>query len=191
MAKRIVFANIKGGCGKTTLANELAFSLDRTDTPYSYHDMDGQRGGTHTDKQNTDAVVHIADTAAAIEVDDLMDLARAADVVVIPTRSGKVDVYSFAETLETFRKSNPDAKIIVVHNGWNRFRLARDFGEWLEQNSHGAPIYRLPQSEPVAMAGTLDVSVQQHAKRSSGAKAMRDIVNAIRAAAGLETEGLE
>lgn len=189
MAKRIVVANIKGGNGKTTIANELAYSLDRTGTPYSFFDMDGQRGGAHAEMQNQDAVVNIADTAGSIETDDLHDLAQVADVVVIPTRSSKLDVYSFAETLNTVRNANPNAAIIVIQNGWNRYRLARDFGEWLDENAGGAPIYRLPQSEPVAMAMTRDVSVQEENKRSSGAKAMQEIVDAIRIAAGLESEG--
>lgn len=188
MAKRIVVANIKGGNGKTTIANELAYSLDRSHIPYSFFDMDGQRGGAHTETEHPDAVVNIADTAGSIETGDLHDLAKAADVVVIPTRSSKLDVYSFAETLNTVRDANPDAVVIVIHNGWNRYRLARDFGEWLTDNAHGAPVYQLPQSEPIAMAMTRDVSVQEQNRRSSGAKAMQEIVNAIRIAAGLESE---
>lgn len=185
---RIVFVNVKGGSGKTTLANELAFSLDRTGTPYSYYDMDGQRGGAHDTAKNPDAVVSIADTAASMTTEDLARVTRAAAVVVIPTRSSKLDAHSFAETLETARQANPEAAVIIVHNAWNRFTLARDFGGWLEGHAHGAPIYRLPQSEPVAMAMTRGVSVQDQARRSSGAKAMQEIVNAIRAAAGVETE---
>lgn len=188
MATRIVVANIKGGNGKTTIANEVAFSLDRTGTAYSFFDMDGQRGGAHADAETPDAAVNIADTAGSIETDDLRDLAAAADVVVIPTRSSRLDVYSFAETLHTVRDANPMAAIIVVHNGWNRYRLARDFGDWLTQNAPGCDIYRLPQSEPVAMAGTRGISVQDENRRSAGARAMQVIVDAIRAAAGLESE---
>lgn len=191
MAKRIVVANIKGGNGKTTIANELAFSFDRTGTPYSFFDLDGQRGGAHAQSEHSGAVVIIADTAGSIEADDLRDLARAADVVVIPTRSSKLDVYSFAETLQTVRGANPDAAVIIVHNGWNRYTLARDFGEWLDEHADGAPIYRLPQSEPVAMAMTRDVSVQEQNRRSSGARAMQTIVDAIRQAAGIEMEGAD
>lgn len=186
--KRIAFANIKGGTGKTTLANELAFSLDRSGIPYSYFDMDGQRGGAHVQTERDDAAITIADTAGSFEVSDLETIARAADVVVIPTRSSGLDVYAFSETLQTVREANPDAKVIIVQNGWNRYNLARDYAEWLTNHGEGMTILQLPQSEAVAQAATHKLSVLELSKRSSGAKAMRVIVDVIREAAGLAKE---
>ena len=42
--KTILIANQKGGCGKTLVVDELAFSFDRTDVKYSLYDLDGQGG---------------------------------------------------------------------------------------------------------------------------------------------------
>lgn len=186
--KRVVFANIKGGSGKTTVANELAFSLDRTGIQYSFFDLDGQRGGAHTTTQNPDAVVSIADTAAAMETTDLKELAKAADIVVIPTRHSKLDVYSFAETLGIVRETNPNAIVVVIHNGWNRYNLAKDFDAWLKVNAEDTTIMQLPQSEAISMAATQGVSVLDVNRRCSGARAILEIVSTIRECLGLEKE---
>lgn len=186
---RIAVVAVKGGVGKTTLSNEIAFSLDRTGTPYSYYDMDGQRGGTHTETETEGADVMIADTPAAAEADDLERLAQAADVVVIPTRTGRLEMYSMTETVQTVRRANPDAKIIIVHNATNRYRLAREYREWLDSHADGASVYALPQAEAIPQAQALGQSVITYAKRSRAAQAMRDVVDAVRIAAGLDAEG--
>lgn len=186
--KRIAVIAVKGGVGKTTIANEIAYSLDRTNTPYSYYDMDGQRGGAHTETETNEALVQIADTPAAIEMDDLIRLAHAADVVVIPTRTGVYEMYSWAETLQTIRRENPNAKIIIVHNAINRYRLAREYREWLDNHSDGASIYSVPQAEAVPQSQSKHKSVIKYAPRSKVAGAMLDVVNAIRDAAELPRE---
>lgn len=186
--KRIAFVNIKGGTGKSTLANELAFSFDRSGIPYSYYDFDGQRGGAHEELEREDAQVMVADTASAITTEDLTEAARAADIIVVPMRSSGLDAYSFAETIDTVMKANPEAQIIVIQNAWNRYSLSKDFEAWIEEHAPTATVYKLPQSEAIAQAATLKVSVLEHSKRSSGAKAMRVITNGIRKAAGLEDE---
>ncbi len=40
--KTILIANQKGGCGKTLVVDELAFSFDRTDVKYSFMTLTGR-----------------------------------------------------------------------------------------------------------------------------------------------------
>lgn len=188
MTRRIAVVAVKGGVGKTTLANELAYSLDRTGTPYSYYDMDGQRGGMHSETETEDAAVVIADTPAAAEAEDLERLAKAANVVVIPTRTGRLEMYSMTETLQTIRRANPEAKIIIVHNAANRYRLSREYREWLDEHAEGADVCSIPQAEAIPQAQARGESVVTYAKRSRAAQAVSEVVNEIRKAAELETE---
>lgn len=186
--KRIAIIAIKGGTGKSTLANELAFSLDRSNIPYSYYDMDGQRGGAHTENEVSDARIMIADTPAAVESRGLKEIAQSADIVVIPTRTGAYEMYSWAETLHTIHQANPDAEIIIVHNAANRYRLSREYHEWLAENAAGAPVYTIPQAEAVPQAQALEKSVITYAPKSKAGQAFKIVVNAIREAAGLPRE---
>lgn len=186
--KRIVVLNIKGGVGKTVLADELAFSLDRTDTPYSYFDFDGQGGGTHEESLREDAIVQIADTPSAASTDDLTKWAEAADIAVIPTRSTGTDIPPLTETIETIREANPDIDIVFVQNAWNRWSLAKNFEEWLNSKAEGAPIIHVPQSELIAQAATLKKSALDVNAKSNAAKSILEYVNAVRKAAGLEPE---
>lgn len=37
----------KGGVGKSTIADEMAFSLDRSGIPFNFYDLDGKSGTLH------------------------------------------------------------------------------------------------------------------------------------------------
>lgn len=81
--KTILIANQKGGCGKTLVVDELAFSFDRTDVKYSLYDLDGQGGIIHEPKVIDDADYAIVDTPGYIS-DNLGELIQGADLIIIP-----------------------------------------------------------------------------------------------------------
>lgn len=188
--KRVFVMNTKGGCGKSTISNELAFSLDRTGTPYSYFDLDTQGGSAHKEALSDDAVVQVADTPARPTDDELARYARTADVVVIPVRSSSMDSQAFSHTLRTVRKNNPSASVIIVQNGWNRFTAAKEFGEWLEKKAEqsNATVFPLSQSDMIVQAQAKEASVVDWAPKARVSSQVLAIVNAVRSAAGIEPE---
>lgn len=188
--KRIFVMNTKGGCGKSTLANEIAFSLDRTGTPYSYFDLDSQGGSAHKESLSDDAVVQVADTPARPTEAELVKYAKRADVVVIPVRSSSMDSQAFSHTLRTVRENNPNAAVIVVQNGWNRWTAAKEFGAWLDKKAAQAKATVLPlsQSDMVVQAQAKRTSVVAWAPKARVSAQMLAIVNTVRTAAGLEPE---
>lgn len=187
--KRVFVMNIKGGVGKTTIANELAYSLDRTQTPYSFFELDTQGGSPHKDALNENAVLQIADTPAANPEEMNARWARAADIVIIPVRSSTLDAHAFVSTLQAVKERNPAAQIIVVQNYWTRYRAARDFGEWLRKTAgEDVQIFPLPNSEMFVQAAAANQSIKDRAPKSKAAKAMANIVNAVRSAANLDAE---
>lgn len=188
--KRVFVMNTKGGVGKSTIANEIAFSLDRTETPYSYFDLDTQGGSPHKEALSDDAVVQIADTPARPTDDELAKYAKTADVIVIPVRSSSMDSQAFTHTLRTVRQNNPDAAVIIVQNYWNRWSAAKDFGEWLGQKAAkaDAKIFPLSQSDMIVQATAKGQSVVDWAPKARVAEQVLTIVDSVREAAGLGKE---
>ena len=97
--KTILIANQKGGCGKTLVVDELAFSFDRTDVKYSLYDLDGQGGIIHEPKVIDDADYAIVDTPGYIS-DNLGELIQGADLIIIPTRTTYKDIQTLQTMLE-------------------------------------------------------------------------------------------
>ncbi len=185
--KRIVVMNSKGGSGKSLLARELAYSLERTKIPFNFYDFDRQRGSTPEIEQD-DAVVMIADTPAKIAKKQIAEFAKSADIIVIPTQTGMDDAGPTVETLEIARAANPNAKIIVVQNSWSRYRLASDYNKWLEDNIGNAELEKIPRSEMFGQARAANVSVISWAPRSRAASMLIETINSIRRAASLDDD---
>ncbi|MGN8936856.1 ParA family protein, partial [Collinsella sp. HCP28S3_E5] len=123
--KTILVCNQKGGVGKSLVADEIAFSFERSGIPVSFYDLDTQGGTLHETHEADGAQVAVVDTPGALQ-EGLADWLKEADVVVIPTRTTSRDI----EPLMRMRKAvfkNSRAKIVYVMNGWNRFKASRDF----------------------------------------------------------------
>ena len=165
--KTILVCNQKGGVGKSLVADEIAFSFERSGIPVSFYDLDTQGGTLHK--------THEADGA------------QEADVVVIPTRTTSRDI----EPLMRMRKAvfkNGRAKIVYVMNGWNRFKASRDFMEWFEGLAGDQTVATLPQSEAFVQAGAAGKSVVEFDRRGKAAKATLALVGTVREAAGFPKE---
>ena len=157
--KTILVCNQKGGVGKSLVADEIAFSFERSGIPVSFYDLDAQGGTLHRTQEADGAEVAVVDTPGALQ-EALSDWLREADVVVIPTRTTSRDI----EPLMRMRKAvfkRSRAKIVYVMNGWNRFKASRDFMEWFEGLAGDQTVVTLPQSEAFVQAGAAGVSVGQ------------------------------
>lgn len=142
--KTILVCNQKGGVGKSLVADEIAFSFERSGIPVSFYDLDAQGGTLHKTNEADGAQVAVVDTPGALQ-EALSDWLKEADVVVIPTRTTSRDI----EPLMRMRKAvfkHGRAKIVYVMNGWNRFKASRDFMEWFgglagdQTVVHAAPV---------------------------------------------------
>lgn len=184
--KTILVCNQKGGVGKSLCADELAFSFERTDTPVSFYDLDAQGGTLHVTHEVKDAKVAVVDTPGALQ-EALPEWLKAADVVVIPTRTTSRDI----ESLMRMRKAvfkHSRAKIVYVMNGWNRFKASRDFMDWFKGLAGEQTVVKLPQSEAFVQAGAAGKSIVEYAPRGKAAASVMELVNTMREAAGFEKE---
>lgn len=187
--KNIVVCNQKGGVGKSLIADELTFSLERSDIPVSFYDLDDQGGTIHETKENPGAEVSVVDTPGALQR-ELKKWIQAADVIVIPTRPTSRDITPLMRMRDAVIASDALPRTILVVNCWNRFRASRDFLEWLKGTDFPS-IFRMPQSEMFVQSSAANKSVVEYAPHSKAAKATIRVCNAIRSAAGLPNEAIK
>ena len=168
--KTILVCNQKGGVGKSLVADEIAFSFERSGIPVSFYDLDAQGGTLHRTRE-ADGVQPWWTRRGALQ-EALSEWLKEADVVVIPTRTTSRDI----EPLMRMRKAvfkHSRAKIVYVMNGWNRFKASRDFMEWFEGLAGDQTVVTLPQSEAFVQAGAAGVSVVEFDRRGKAARATR------------------
>lgn len=175
--KSVLVANQKGGTGKSTIADNLAWSLERTGIPYNFYDLDNQGGVFHQTKEVDGAAVSVIDTPGALQT-DMRRWMDAADCIVIPTRMTMMDMKPLQRMMEIVAKI--DCPVVYVLNGANRYRAAAGFEEWFREAAGAATALKLPQSEAIAQAAAYGVSVVEYAPRSPAALAMLALCNTVR-----------
>ena len=192
---KIVVLNPKGGCGKTTLATNIVNYYARQGAPPTLMDYDPQgysmrwlekrpktcapvHGVTAYDAlgstlQNADHLVHeesnvlVCDVPAAMEQDQIHDIAYDAHSILIPVMPSEIDVYSasrfIAELLLVAQFDRRDGQLAVVANRTRvntrsfktlmRFltslkipivSVLRDSQNYVHAAAHGVGIHDLP-----------------------------------------------
>lgn len=131
---RILVANAKGGCGKTTIATNLACQFARQGLVTSLIDQDPQGSATQwlAARAPQLPLIHgvqafhnpgattrswrlrnvplatqrvVIDTQAAMDVNELSDLIEFVDIIIIPVVPSAIDIRSFDGFLRQLRKS--------------------------------------------------------------------------------------
>lgn len=128
--KKVLVCNQKGGVGKSLIADELAFSFERSGIPLAFLDLDAQGGTIHRTDPNENAQVAVIDTPGALQP-QLKDWLADADVIVIPTRTTSRDIEPLMRMRQAVQAgARPGVPVVYVLNGWNRWRVSFDFLEW-------------------------------------------------------------
>ena len=65
--KTILVCNQKGGVGKSLVADEIAFSFERSGIPVSFYDLNTQGGTLHKTHEADGAQVAVVDTPGALQ----------------------------------------------------------------------------------------------------------------------------
>ena len=133
----IVVANKKGGVGKTTMSDEIAFALERRGRSTAYVSVDPQRGSVHASAAESwkDASYVVVDTHGGFG-DGSEDVIAMADVVVVPLLPSRKNLDSTIESLALVERLNPDARVFILINQYDgREATSRRFVE-LFQTRH-------------------------------------------------------
>ena len=187
--KKVLVCNQKGGTGKSFISDEIAFSLERTGVPIAFIDLDVQGGVIHQTSLRDDAVVTVIDTPGALQK-DLGDWMEESDLIIIPTRTTSRDIAPLLRMIEIVKARAKLKPILVVLNGWNRWRAASDFRDWLEEQGQtdDFTVMTLVQSEVVVQSSAAGQSVVTYAPKSQAAADIEAITEYVRRHVGLKSE---
>ncbi len=185
--KNILVVSQKGGVGKSTVSDEIAFSFDRTGIPYNFFDLDSQGGTIHPTSKNDKAVVSVVDTPPGLN-DDIPNWVKEADVIVIPTGTTYRDFEPLQRMKKIIDEHAPKAKILYVLNRWTRFTSSVMFESWFKSFIEPNNVCIIPFSEQFPQCGAYSESILSRRRNTKAATCTLEMVNKVRALVGLNPE---
>ncbi len=177
--KTILVMNQKGGVGKTLIANELAFALERDNIPFNFYDMDGQGSSLHKTAKMDGAEVQIVDTAGVLNV-KMNEWIENADFIVIPTMMSYENMHPLERMIELCGKFKATKPILYVFNRANRFSITRDFISWFDTTYPDLKTATLSETIAFAQSGLLGKSVVEFQPNNKGSKDIEKIYSIIK-----------
>lgn len=178
----VLFLNQKGGVGKTTLADELAFALERRGRTVAFVSTDPQGGSVHAVCDDPDYAeacdFQVVDTAGSLN-DGMADWCRAADLVLVPMLPSTRDLEPTLRTIDIARKSGTKAHIAVIVNAYYAFgRLDRQLMEYLD--SEGLDVFaKVPRAVAFAQAAGEGMSVADYAPYSHAVPWLEELADKV------------
>lgn len=179
MLQNILIVNQKGGVGKTTIADELAFALERRDYNVVFQNLDNQGGAVHqpsmADGSEDFAVI---DTPGSLNK-DLSKWAKAADVILMPTQCANLDLIPLLRCWDIIKDSGTKAKVAVVVNKYDERRRAdQDFMKFLKNAE--MPVWAtLPQATAFVQANAYAQSVYALNEKSKATQAIEALTDRV------------
>ena len=129
MAKIILTTHQKGGVGKSTITYNLAENL-KSSAEVCIVDMDSQGSLLHLSELakvpifsgselkkiiNSDYDFIFIDTPPYLN-DSISDLCKMADVIIIPTKAGILDLLAIKSTIDIVKEAKSEKKAVIVFN---------------------------------------------------------------------------
>ena len=177
MAVNVLVVNQKGGVGKTTFADEIAWGLSRRGVEVGFGNLDPQGGAVHEEVLlEADGAVNVIDTPGFLS-DNVAEWAANADVAVIPVQPGTLGLKPMKRTLRLVTQANPDLAVgIIVNNFSDRRVIDKQFLELLKADELPV-IGTVPTATAFAQGSALGRSVTEINPNGVAAKAVEGIVD--------------
>ncbi|MDR1016655.1 MAG: AAA family ATPase [Coriobacteriales bacterium] len=170
--KTVLLVNQKGGSGKTTIADELVFNLERKGHKVTFQSLDAQGGSIHYGSMpDEDTEYRVIDSPGAMPK-EFKNWCSAADIIIIPTKPGIPDLAPFNRTYSAARQAAPKAHIGIVVNFYDARRVVdRNFVEEFVKPLMLDVFAYIPSTTQVARAQAEQISVFDYDRNSEVAKA--------------------
>ena len=178
--KTILICNQKGGVGKTLIADELAFSLERDGIQYSFFDLDDQGSAIHKTIDNPDAEVRVVDTPGSLQ-ENLFEWIEEANMVIVPTMMSNRDTKPLERMIKILASFEKQGKaVLYIFNKWNRYNITKQFIDWFQAKYPDLHTAVLCDTTQFNMAGAYGVSIFEYKKSCIGARQMGEIYGIVK-----------
>lgn len=177
--KTVLICQQKGGVGKTLIADELAFALEREKIPFNFYDLDNQGSAIHKTKEDPEAVVQIVDTPGALNP-DLKKWIEAADFIIVPTMMSNRDKEPLERMISILTPYEATKSILYVFNRWDRFNFTKDFIRYFNSVYPNLRTTILSNTTAFNQAGACGMSIQEFQPSNIGAKQIDYIYSSIK-----------
>ncbi|MEW4402884.1 ParA family protein [Enterococcus sp. AN402] len=165
----ILMLNQKGGVGKTTLADEIAFTLERRGFSVAFVSTDPQGGQIHELCMDMSVIENsdfqVIDTAGQLK-EDMKVWCREANVILVPILPSPRDLEPTLRTLELIRSSNTTAKVfVVINNFYSLGVLDRELSAFFDSENIDV-LGKVPRAVALSQASAANKSVIEFAPYS-------------------------
>ena len=166
MTTNVIVVNQKGGVGKTTFADEIAWGLERRGVEVGFGNLDRQGGACHeVGMVEGEGAVNIIDTPGYLG-DGVEEWAANADVAIVPVQPGTLGLKPMKRTLRVIMQANPELSVgVIVNNFSDRRVIDKQFLELLKA------------ATAFAQGSALGRSVAEINPNGAAAKAVEGIVD--------------
>ena len=178
--KSVLIVNQKGGVGKTLIADELCFSLERDKIPYNFYDLDNQGSAIHETKEDPEAIVQIIDTAGELHK-DLASWIEESDFIIVPTMMSSRDLAPLERMIGILQPWIDKGKpVLFVFNRWDRFNITKDFINYFNQCYPDLKTAILSSTTAFNQAGAAGISIQEFQPSNIGCKQIEHIYSTVK-----------
>lgn len=178
----IIIINQKGGVGKTTIADELAFALERRGYKTVYISTDPQGGAVHEQPEDFSEIegadFQVVDTAGVLS-DGLGEWCVNANMILIPLMPSSRDLEPTLRTYEIAKASGTKASIRFIVNGYYPYGvLDQELLSFMNDNEMPV-IAKIPKTVALSRAAAGGMSVADFDKRNASVAAFEGLADQV------------
>ena len=182
MYQTILIINQKGGVGKTTIADELVFALERKGKKAVYVSTDPQGGAVHEQPEDFEEIeaadYQVVDTAGVL-TDSMAEWCQNANMILIPLMPSTRDLEPTMRTYEVAKASGTKAPICFILNSYYSYGvLDQQMLDYL-QSQDMPVIAKVPKTVALSRAAAAGTSVAEFDKANPAGAAFGALAQTI------------
>lgn len=177
--KTVLVCNQKGGVGKTLIADELAFALERDKIPFNFFDLDDQGSSIHKTSETPDAEVQVIDTMGALHK-NMTKWIEASDFIIVPTMMSNRDVQPLERMIKILEPYKNKIPTLYIFNRWNRYNITKDFIAWFNAKYPDLRTAILVDTTAFNQAGACGISIEEYQQSHIGCKQINHIYSVVK-----------